>query len=159
MMQAPAPSPMKESTMNLTASNWFLWAALSAVFAALTAILAKLGLAGVDSDMATLVRTVVIFAVLLVFVNATGKWTNPLQLSPRTWLFLVLSGLATGASWVCYFRALKVGDASRVAPVDKLSVVLVVLFAVIFLGERPSGREWAGVAMIAGGVLMLAIKR
>ena len=150
---------MKESTMNLTASNWFLWAALSAVFAALTAILAKLGLAGIDSDMATLVRTVVIFAVLLVFVNATGKWTNPLQLSPRTWLFLVLSGLATGASWVCYFRALKVGDASRVAPVDKLSVVLVVLFAVIFLGERPSGREWAGVAMIAGGVLMLAIKR
>lgn len=159
MMQAPAPSPMKESTMNLAASNWFLWAALSAVFAALTAILAKLGLAGVDSDMATLVRTVVIFAVLLVYVNATGKWTNPLQLSPRTWLFLVLSGLATGASWVCYFRALKVGDASRVAPVDKLSVVLVVLFAVMFLGERPSGREWAGVAMIAGGVLMLAIKR
>ena len=150
---------MKESTMNLTASNWFLWAALSAVFAALTAILAKLGLAGIDSDMATLVRTVVIFAVLLVFVNATGKWTNPLQLSPRTWLFLGLSGLATGASWVCYFRALKVGDASRVAPVDKLSVVLVVLFAVMFLGERPSGREWAGVAMIAGGVLMLAIKR
>lgn len=150
---------MKESTMNLTASNWFLWAALSAVFAALTAILAKLGLAGIDSDMATLVRTVVIFAVLLVFVNATGKWTNPLQLSPRTWLFLVLSGLATGASWVCYFRALKVGDASRVAPVDKLSVVLVVLFAVMFLGERPSGREWAGVAMIAGGVLMLALKR
>ncbi|WP_447771834.1 EamA family transporter [Variovorax boronicumulans] len=140
-------------------SNWFVWAILSAVFAALTAILAKLGLAGVDADMATLVRTVVILVVLAAFVKATGKWTNPFELSPRTWTFLVLSGLATGASWVCYFRALKMGNASQVAPVDKLSVVLVVLFAVMFLGERPSVREWGGVAMIAGGVLMLAIKR
>lgn len=146
--------------MTLAASsNWFVWAILSAVFAALTAILAKLGLAGVDADMATLVRTVVILVVLAAFVKATGKWTNPFELSPRTWTFLVLSGLATGASWVCYFRALKMGNASQVAPVDKLSVVLVVLFAVMFLGERPSVREWGGVAMIAGGVLMLAIKR
>ena len=140
-------------------SNWFVWAILSAVFAAMTAILAKLGLAGVDADMATLVRTVVILVVLAAFVKATGKWSNPFELSPCTWAFLVLSGLATGASWVCYFRALKMGNASQVAPVDKLSVVLVVLFAVMFLGERPSVREWGGVAMIAGGVLMLAIKR
>jgi len=146
--------------MTLAASsNWFVWAILSAVFAAMTAILAKLGLAGVDADMATLVRTVVVLVVLAAFVKATGKWSNPFELSPRTWAFLVLSGLATGASWVCYFRALKMGNASQVAPVDKLSVVLVVLFAVMFLGERPSVREWGGVAMIAGGVLMLAIKR
>jgi transporter family protein len=92
-------------------------------------------------------------------VYGTGKWMNPLELSSKTWTFLVLSGLATGASWVCYFRALKVGEASKVAPVDKLSLLLVVVFAVIFLGERPSLREWSGIAMIGGGVLVLAIKR
>jgi len=142
----------------LTASNWFVWALLSAAFAALTAIFAKLGLAGVDSDMATLVRVVVIFFVLGAFVYATGKWTDPFALAPRTWLFLVLSGLATGASWVCYFRALKVGEASKVAPVDKLSLLLVVLFAVIFLGERPSWREWLGIALVGAGVMVLALK-
>jgi uncharacterized membrane protein len=89
----------------------------------------------------------------------TGKWTNPLTLPGKTLLFLMLSGLATGASWVCYFRALKVGDASKVAPVDKLSVVLVAVFAVVFLNERPSVREWLGILMIGGGVLILAIKR
>ena len=142
-----------------TASNWFYWALLSAVFAALTAIFAKIGLEGVDSDLATLIRTVVILVVLTAFVYFTGKWRNPLELSSRTWLFLVLSGLATGASWVCYFRALKIGDASKVAPVDKLSLLLVALFAVLFLGERPSGREWAGILMVAAGVLLLAFKR
>ena len=141
-----------------TASGWFVWALLSAVFAALTAIFSKVGLAGVNSDMATLIRTVVIFAVLLAFVNATGRWMSPRALAPKTWLFLVLSGLATGASWVCYFRALKIGDASKVAPVDKLSLLLVVLFAVAFLGERPSGREYIGIGMVAAGVLVLAIK-
>lgn len=140
------------------ASEWFVWALLSAVFAALTAIFAKVGLAGVDSDMATLIRTVVIFAVLTAFVNAAGKWMNPFELSSKTWLFLVLSGLATGASWVCYFRALKVGEASKVAPVDKLSLLLVVLFAVAFLGERPSMREWIGIAMVGTGVFVLAFK-
>ena len=89
----------------------------------------------------------------------TGKWSNPFEWSPRTWLFLVLSGLATGASWVCYFRALQIGEASKVAPIDKLSLVLVAVFAVVFLGERPSIREWAGIAMVAGGVLLLALKR
>lgn len=140
-------------------SSWFVWALLSAVFAALTAIFAKIGLAGVDSDLATLIRTAVIIVVLSVFVYFTGKWSNPFTLAPKTWLFLTLSGLATGASWVCYFRALKVGDASKVAPVDKFSLVLVAIFAVAFLGERPSMREWVGIAMIGGGVLLLALKR
>lgn len=139
-------------------SGWLLWALLSAAFAALTAIFAKIGLAGVNSDMATLIRTVVILGVLGVFVQATGRWMNPLTLSGRTWLFLVLSGLATGASWTCYFRALKIGEASKVAPVDKLSLLLVVLFAVVFLGERPSLREWLGIAMVGAGVVVLAFK-
>jgi transporter family protein len=142
-----------------SASNWFVWALASAGFAGLTAIFAKIGLAGVDSDLATLIRTLVILVVLGVFVRATGKWTDPSQLSARTWLFLVLSGLATGASWVCYFRALKIGDASKVAPVDKLSVLLVTLFAVAFLGERPSVREWVGILMVSAGVVVLAFRR
>src|ERR1700675_3450 len=129
-------------------TSWFFWALLSAVFAALTAIFAKIGLAGVDSDLATLVRTAVIMAVLAGFVYFAGKWSNPFELSPRTWLFLVLSGLATGVSWVCYFRALKMGEASKVAPVDKLSLLLVAVFAFAFLGERPSVREWAGILMV-----------
>jgi len=141
------------------ASNWFTWALLSAVFAALTAIFAKIGLEGVDSDLATLVRTGVIMVVLAAFVYLTGKWRSPFELSSRTLVFLVLSGLATGASWVCYFRALKIGDASKVAPVDKLSLVLVAVFAVLFLDERPSIREWTGILMIGAGVLVLALKR
>jgi len=140
-------------------STWFYWALFAAVFAALTAIFAKIGIQGVDSDLATLIRTAVIIVVLSAFVWFAGKWSNPLALSPKTWLFLGLSGLATGASWVCYFRALKVGEASKVAPVDKLSLVLVAIFAFAFLGERPSLREWTGIAMVAGGVLVLAFKR
>jgi len=143
----------------VSSTGWFYWALLSAVFAALTAIFAKVGIQGVDSDLATLIRTAIIIVVLSAFVAYTGKWANPLDLSPKTWLFLGLSGLATGASWVCYFRALKIGDASKVAPVDKLSLVLVAVFAFTFLGERPSLREWSGIAMVAGGVLLLAFKR
>jgi len=143
----------------ISVSNWFFWALLSAVFAALTAIFAKVGLQGVDSDLATLVRTFVIMAVLIVFVHVTRKWNNPFQLSSRTWLFLVLSGLATGASWVCYFRALKIGAASKVAPVDKLSLLLVAVFAFLFLNERPSVREWVGILMVGAGVLILGFKR
>ena len=142
-----------------SSTGWFYWALLSATFAALTAIFAKVGIAGVDSDLATLVRTAIIIVVLAAFVVLTGKWTNPMALPPRTWLFLGLSGLATGASWVCYFRALQIGEASKVAPVDKLSLVLVAVFAFAFLGERPSVREWLGIAMVAGGVLVLALKR
>ena len=144
----------------MTTSNpWFYWAILSAVFAALTAIFAKIGIQGVNSDLATLIRTAIVILVLSAFVWFTGKWSNPLTLSSKTWIFLTLSGLATGASWVCYFRALQIGDASKVAPIDKLSLVLVAVFAFVFLGERPSLREWAGIAMVASGVLILAAKR
>ncbi|MBN8886668.1 MAG: EamA family transporter [Rudaea sp.] len=145
--------------MTTATSTWFFWALGSAVFAALTAIFAKIGIEGVNSDLATLIRTAVILVVLAAFVAATGKWANPLELSARTWTFLVLSALATGASWVCYFRALKLGDASQVAPVDKLSLVLVAVFAFSFLGERPSLREWFGIAMVGAGVVVLALKR
>jgi len=143
----------------MQSQQWFFWALGSAAFAALTAVFAKIGLEGVDADLATLIRTAVIAAVLAAIVAALGKWRNPFELSARTWLFLTLSGLATGASWVCYFRALKMGEASKVAPVDKLSVVLVALFAVIFLGERPVPREWAGIGLVAAGVFVLALKR
>jgi transporter family protein len=140
-------------------SSWLPWALGSAAFAALTAVFAKIGLEGIDSDFATLVRTVVIVAVLGAFVAATGKWRNPLSLPPRSTVFLALSALATGASWVFYFRALKVGEAAKVAPVDKLSVVLVAVFAVVFLGERPAPREWLGIALVAVGVLVLSLRR
>ena len=146
------------TTMTAT-SGWFHWALLSAVFAALTAIFAKIGIAGVDSDFATLIRTTVILFVLAAFVYFTGKWSNPLELSRKTWTFLTLSGLATGASWVCYFRALKIGEASKVAPVDKLSLVLVAIFATIFLHERPSPREWFGILLVGAGVVILGFKR
>ena len=142
-----------------TTPTWFFWALLSAVFAALTAIFAKIGIQGVDSDLATLIRTGVIIAVLSIFVWLTGKWSNPLNLPSKTWIFLGLSGLATGASWVCYFRALQIGDASKVAPVDKFSLVLVAIFAVIFLGERPEFVEWIGILMVASGVVVLALHR
>lgn len=139
--------------------NWLYWALLSAVFAAATAVLAKLGLAGVNSDYATLIRAVFIVAVLAVFVHASGQWINPRFLSSRNWTFLALSALATGLSWVCYFRALQMGEAAKVAPIDKLSVVLVALFAVVFLGERPTLKDWTGIGLIAAGVLLLALKR
>ena len=142
-----------------TSTPWFYWAILSAVFAALTAIFAKIGIQGVNSDLATLIRTAIVILVLSAFVWFTGKWSNPLTLPSKTWIFLTLSGLATGASWVCYFRARQIGDASKVAPIDKLSLVLVAVFAFVFLGERPSLREWAGITMVASGVLILAAKR
>lgn len=140
-------------------NDWFFWAILSALFAALTAIFAKIGLQGVDSDFATLIRTFVIIIVLGMFVYFAGKWSSPFALSQKTWIFLTLSGLATGASWVCYFRALKVGDASKVAPVDKFSLILVAVFAFWFLDERPNIREWIGIMMVAAGVVVLAFKR
>ncbi len=140
-------------------SQWVFWAVLSAVFAALTAIFAKIGIHGIDSDFATLIRTVLITLVLAPFVWLAGKWSNPFALPGRSLLFLGLSAMATGASWICYFRALQLGDASKVAPVDKLSLVLVAVFAFLFLGERLSAREWFGIALVAIGVLVLAIKR
>src|SRR6266480_2242701 len=143
----------------MAAHDWFYWAVLSAIFAALTAIFAKVGLTGIDSDFATLVRTVVILLVLGVFVVATGKWQDPRTLSAQAVGFLVLSGLATGASWVCYFRALKVGDAAKVAPVDKLSVILVAIFAKVFLHERPSPGGWFGIGLVGAGIVVLSWTR
>ena len=135
--------------------EWALWALASAVFAALTAIFAKVGLEGVDSNFATFIRTLIIAAALILFLTYAKKWQPLGELGARNWVFLTLSGLATGASWLAYFKALQIGSASQVAPIDKLSVVLVVVFAVIFLGERPSFREWIGIALIASGVVML----
>ncbi len=143
----------------LSSHGWFYWALLSAVFAAMTAIFAKIGLAGVNSDFATLIRTIVILLVLSGFVYFTGKWSDPFLLGRKTWLFLSLSALSTGASWVCYFRALKIGEASKVAPVDKFSVVMVALFAVIFLGERPGLKEWLGILLVTVGVIVLSLAR
>jgi len=140
-------------------ASWFFWALLSALFAALTAVFAKIGIREVDSDLATLIRTGVIMVVLAAFVPLAGKWTNPLALSAKTWFFLVLSSVATGASWVCYFRALQVGEAAKVAAVDKLSVILVAVFAFAFLGERPVAREWMGILLVAAGVFLLGYKR
>ena len=134
-----------------------VWALLSAVFASLTAIFAKIGIQGVDSDLATLIRTAIIILVLGLFVWLAGKWSNPFQLPAKTWLFLGLSSLATGASWVCYFRALQIGDASKVAPVDKLSLVLVAVIAFLFLGERPELLEWIGIFLVGAGVVLIAL--
>lgn len=139
------------------AENWVFWALVSAAFAALTAIFGKLGVAGISSDLATLIRTVVILAVIAAIVFSTGQWQPPSTISGKTWLFLCLSGLATGASWLAYFRALKLGDAARVAPIDKLSIVLVAIFGVIFLGEKLNLMHWFGVLLIASGALVLAV--
>jgi len=140
------------------AASWQFWAFLSAIFASLTAIFAKVGVEGINSDFATLIRTCVIIAALCLFLTLTGQWQRPAEVSARSWCFLVLSGLATGASWLAYFRALQLGDAARVAPIDKLSVVLVALFGVTFLGERLSLINWGGVLLIAGGVTLLSLK-
>ena len=138
--------------------SWQAWAVLSAVFAALTAVFAKVGIENVGSDFATFVRTIVIILALGAILTATGGWQSLATISPRSGLFLVLSGLATGASWVCYFRALKLGQAAQVAPIDKMSVVLVAIFGTLFLGERLSAANWAGVALIAGGAVLVAYR-
>jgi transporter family protein len=133
-------------------SNWLVWALLSAAFAALTAIFAKVGVANVNSDYATLIRTAMILVIVAGIVWGTGQFQAPGSISARTYLFLALSGCATGASWLCYFRALKLGEAARVAPIDKLSVVLVAVFAVTFLGERLSPIGWMGRADFRQGL-------
>jgi transporter family protein len=129
---------------------------MAAIFAALTAIFAKIGVENVNSDYATFVRTIVILCVTAGIVLVTGAWQPPGSVSGRTWVFLVLSGAATGASWLCYFRALKLGDAARVAPIDKLSVVLVAIFGVLILGERLALPNWAGIFLIAVGAILVA---
>lgn len=144
--------------MKTFVATWQFWALAAAGFAALTAIFAKVGVAGVGSDFATLIRTVVILGVVTLLVLATGQWQPLASVSQKTWLFLVLSGMATGLSWLCYFRALKLGDAARVAPLDKLSVVIVAVIATLFLGEKLSGANWLGVGMIAAGAVLVSLK-
>lgn len=137
-------------------ASWTFWAVLSAVFAALTAIFAKVGISGINSDFATLLRTVVVLVSLALILYATGQYQSLGSIPARSYLFLVLSGLATGASWICYFRALQLGQASQVAPVDKLSVVLVAVLGVTLLGEKLELRQWAGISLVTVGVVLLA---
>jgi bacterial/archaeal transporter family protein len=141
-----------------TLTSWQVWAVLSAVFAALTAIFAKVGVEDINPDLATFIRTIIVLISFSLILFATGQF-NPGPISQKSWIFLVLSGLGTGASWLCYFRALKLGPATLVAPIDKLSVVLVALFGVVFLGERPSLNGWLGIALIAAGAVLIAFKR
>jgi bacterial/archaeal transporter family protein len=140
-------------------SSWQAWALLSAVFAALTAIFAKVGVENINPDLATFIRTIVVLISFAFLLFATGQFVAPNAVSAKTWTFLILSGLATGASWLCYFRALKLGPATLVAPIDKLSVVLVALFAFVFLGERPAATGWLGIALISAGAILLVIRR
>jgi transporter family protein len=142
--------------MNLTTS-WIFWAFLSACFAALTAIFAKVGVENINSDLATLIRTVVILVTLAIILAAVGELKRPEAISARTWIFLILSGLATGGSWICYFRALKIGQAAQVAPIDKLSVVMVAGFGAVFLGEKLSATGWLGVALIGLGAVLVTL--
>jgi transporter family protein len=135
--------------------SWFLWALLSAFFAGLTAVLAKVGVQQIDSNLATAIRTVVI----LIFAWAVALATKNQPFSgigKRTWIFLILSGIATSLSWLCYFRALQLGEASQVAPVDKLSVVVAIALAAIFLHERVTWHHWLGGALIFTGAVLLA---
>jgi len=137
--------------------EWKAFAALSAVFAAMTAILGKLGVAEMNSNLATFLRTLVVLAVSALLVSIRGEWQDPTRLSAKGCLFLVLSGIATGLSWLCYYRALQTGPASRVAPIDKLSVVLVVTFAVLFLGERLTWKVGIGAALVSAGAILIAL--
>jgi transporter family protein len=140
--------------MNL---DWRAFALGSAVFAALTAIFAKVGVSQINSNLATFYRTVVILAVSALLISARDEWRSPAALSSRGMAFLVLSGIATALSWLCYFRALQMAPASRVAPIDKFSLVLTVLFAVLFLGERLTWKTGLGSMLIAGGVILTAL--
>ncbi|HEY6482661.1 MAG TPA: EamA family transporter [Steroidobacteraceae bacterium] len=148
--------------MNTDAASWMpawlMWAMLSACFAALTAVFAKVGVEDLDPDVATFARTLVILTVLAIMLLVTQKFRLVSLTSGRAYGFLVLSGLATGGSWLCYFRALHAGDAARVAPIDKLSVVLVAVFSVVFLGERLSAINWAGIALIAAGAWLVTLR-
>lgn len=139
--------------------SWPFWALLSAGFASLTAILAKVGVQGVNSDYATFVRTIVILVFIFAILMFTGQFQSFTALTRRSQIFLILSGLATGFSWLCYFRALKLGPVSQVAPIDKLSLLLVAVMGVVFLGEKLQPRNWLGVILMAVGALLLALKQ
>ena len=136
---------------------WFVFALLSAVFAALTSILAKIGIENVNSNLATAIRTVVVVVLAWGMVFLTNAQGGIAQIDKKSWLFLILSGVATGASWLCYYRALQIGEASRVVPVDKLSVVITLVLAFVFLHERFTPKSLAGCVLIAAGTLLMAI--
>lgn len=136
---------------------WFVLALLSAVFAALTSILAKIGIDGVNSNLATAIRTVVVVAMAWLMVFITGAQGGISEISRKSWLFLILSGLATGASWLCYYKALQIGEASKVVPVDKLSVVITLILAFIFLNEKITVKSGIGCALIGAGTLLMVI--
>lgn len=144
--------------MKIAFASWQFWALASAAFAALTAVFAKVGIENVNSDFATLLRTVVILVVLAALLTVTGQFQPLASIQARTYLFLTLSGLATGGSWLCYSRALKLGEASRVAPLDKMSVVLVAVFGAAFLGERLSPQNWLGILLIAAGAVLVSLR-
>ncbi len=137
--------------------TWQFWAILSATFAALTAIFAKVGVENINSDFATFIRTIVVLVAFTGILLGLGEFQPPSSVSARTYLFLILSGLGTGGSWLCYFRALKIGNASQVAPIDKMSVVFVAIFGVLFLGEKLTLANWLGVALIGGGAILVAL--
>ena len=136
---------------------WFVLALLSAIFAALTSILAKIGIEGVDSNLATAIRTVVVVAMAWGMVFLTSAQSGIVEISRKSWLFLVLSGLATGASWLCYYRALQIGEASKVVPIDKLSVVITLVLAFIFLHEEFTVRSLIGCILIGIGTLVMVL--
>ena len=136
---------------------WFVFAVGSSVFAALTSILAKVGIEGVDSNLGTAIRTLVVFFMAVGMVYLTGAKVSLAEISTRTWVFLVLSGLATGASWLCYFKALQIGDVSKVAPIDKTSIIFTIIMAMIFLHEELTLKVAVGGALIAAGTLVMAL--
>lgn len=143
--------------MGTFTESWQFWALMAAVFAAATAIFAKIGVADINSNFATLLRTLVVVVALGTLLSFTGEYQNLSGISSKTAIFLVLSGLATGASWLCYFKAMQIGQASQVAPVDKLSVVFVAVLGALFLGESLTVTGWGGVVMIAIGAVLVAI--
>lgn len=136
---------------------WFIFALLSAVFAALTSILAKIGIDGVNSNLATAIRTVVVVVMAWVMVFLTHTQSGIAEISKKSWLFLVLSGLATGASWLCYYRALQIGEASKVVPIDKLSVVITLVLAFVFLHEEFTIKSLIGCILIGAGTLVMVL--
>jgi len=141
----------------MTTNSWIFWASLSAVFAALTTIFAKVGIQNVDSDIATLIRTAFVFLLLTLFVYFSGKFSPSITITKNTWIFLGLSGLATCASWICFYRALQIGNASKVIVIDKFSIVLVAIFAVIFLGEKTLMKDWIGITLVTTGLILIAL--
>ena len=136
---------------------WFIFALLSAIFAALTSILAKVGIEGVSSNLATAIRTVVVVVMAWGMVFLTNTQGGIADISKRSWLFLILSGLATGASWLCYYRALQIGEASKVVPIDKLSVVITLVLAAVILGEQFTAKSILGCGLIAAGTLLMVL--